>query len=454
MTADPRPTSPRTHYDQPETKRGARLMMGEAGVKSIAHGAFGYFAAAFALRLGATTFQMGLFSATTELAVALSQLGAAYLVGPMGGRKRMVVSAALVSAVPWLFMALVPVVPEPLRIWALIPLAGLSIGLLSLGYPVWGSWISDLVPVHRRGRYMGLRGSVFTLVTMAVSMGGAALLDLLHGVVMWGFVTIFLIAMTSRLLSAVMLWRTTDPRPDLELLPGVAPWKQFAQMGQSKLGRFNFFILVFHFTVGMAGPFVSVYFLRELGISYTTFVGLGVAASAASIVTRPFWGRLADSRGNMLVLTISALAMSAWPFLLTVSAEMWYLWTVRIVAGASIAGWGIASTNFVLERSAEETRPSSVGFHNGMSSAGIVGGALVGGAIAAHLPTIFAYQMLTLFFLSGVLRLSCVLVFLPMVHEPGDRYLEGRPSLLAVQSAIGRGATALWHHITPFGKTH
>ena len=179
-----------------------------------------------------------------------------------------------------------------------------------------------------------------------------------------------------------------------------------------------------------------------------------MAAGAAGIVTRPLWGRLADSRGNMLVLTMSALTMAVWPFMFIASAEMWYLWFVRIVVGATVAGWGIAANNFVLENSDEETRASSIGFYSGMSSAGTVGGAFVGGAIAAYLPTLFAYPLMTLFFLSGILRFACVLTFLPMVHEPGVSLVAPKPTLLAVQSAIGRGASSLWHHIPPFGRLH
>ena len=211
-------------YERPEVKRGARLMLSESGVKAFAGAAYGYFASAFAIRLGATTFQMGLFSACTELMTALSQLWAANLVGPLGGRKRMVITTVLISAIPWLLMAMVPFIPEPYRIWSLIPLAGLSIAVLLICDPAWGSWISDLVPVHRRGRFLGLRESLLILVAMSVGMGDAALLDRLHGLVMWGFVAVFLIAMIARLVSALIFWRIVDPRPDLQLRARSGPW--------------------------------------------------------------------------------------------------------------------------------------------------------------------------------------------------------------------------------------
>ena len=97
-------------------------MLAESGIMAFANAAYGYFASPFAIKLGASTLQMGLFSAITELLTALD-MWSAYLVSPLGGRKRMVVTTVVASAVPWLFMAFIPFIPEPLRVWFLIPLA-------------------------------------------------------------------------------------------------------------------------------------------------------------------------------------------------------------------------------------------------------------------------------------------------------------------------------------------
>ena len=418
-------------YDRPDVKRGARLLLGETGVKAVAHSVYGYFATAFAVKLGASTFQMGLFSAFTEGAVAIFVLLGAGLVRPLGGRKRMVITTVLVSALPWVFMAALPLIPGSLRVWALIPLAGFSIALVYVSEPAWASWMADLVPAYRRGTYIGLSGSVLTLVTMTVGIGGAAVLDRLDGLVMWGFATVFLAAMVSRLVSAVILWRIVDPRPDLEIRTGHGALYHIKDLGHSKLGRYNLFILVVHVAFGLGAPFVGLYLLRDLGLSYLTFVGLTVGLSLTGVVCKPLWGQLIDRRGTMPVMIVSVLAASSFPLMFLVSTETWYLYIAFAVAGASTSGWGVAAFNYVLENSDEESRASSVGFFHAVGSAGMFGGALIGGAIASHLPTIFAQPLMTLFLLSAVLRLVSVAVLLPRVHEPNESR-----SLTAIARAI------------------
>ncbi|MDA1349365.1 MAG: MFS transporter [Chloroflexi bacterium] len=421
MTTEPVSPTTQSTYDSAESQRGARLMLREGGILAVANAAWGYFTSAFAIRLGATSLQMGLFSATTQIMIASSQLSVSSLVGLLGGRKRMVVTTVLLSALPWLLLALVPIIPERFQVWSLIPLAGLTATMLVISDPAWGSWMSDLVPVQRRGSYMGLRGSFVSLVTMVLGMAGALALDRLHGAVMWGFTVVFLTAMASRLVSGFVFSRIIDPRPDLQIRHGTAPWKQLVGGGQSKLGRYDLFILVFHFTMGVGGPFLSIYLLRDVGVSYTTFVGLSVAESMAGVLVRPLWGHLADVRGNRLVLALAALGVATWPFLFILSAQSWYLWMIHPLIGLATAGWSLVAYNFVLENSQEEERASSVGFFNAMASAGIFGGALVGGTIAAHLPTIFEYQLMTLFLVSGILRLTSLVIFLPRVDESEDR---------------------------------
>ena len=432
-------------YDSPEKRRGARILLGEATVGAVASSIYGNFVGAFAIRIGATTLQMGLLSAATSLLCGISQLSATRVVALFGGRKRMVVSTVLISALPWVFLASVPLVPPSARVWTLIPLTAVAWALFIIADPAWGSWMSDLVPRHRRGAYLGLRGSMVTLVSMTVGMGAAAVLDRLHGAVTWGFVSVFILALLARLTSAALFSRVVDPRPDLLPKVGPPPWRQFAQMGQSALGRYNTFILVFNFAAALMNPLFAVYLLRDLGVSYVLFVGMGVASNIAVVLTMPFWGALADRRGNVFVMVLSAPAVTLWPLLFIVSTAPWYLILAHVVLGATTPGWGIASYNFVLENSDEETRSASVGYYQAMGSFGALWGALVGGAIAVYLPTIMQYQLMTLFVLSAVGRLASAVVLLPKALTTGESGGQKRQAVLrGVAADLLKRARRVW----------
>ncbi len=389
--------------------------MGEAGVSAVSTGIYGNFTGAFAVRLGATTLQMALFGAFTELLTALSGLAAPAMVALLGGRKKSVAITVAVSSLPWLLVASVPFLAPALRIWVLIPSTAIAVALLVVSDPMWGSWMADLVPQYRRGVFLGARGSLVTLVSIAVGMTGAAVLDKLHGGVLWGFTIMFLIAASMRIISAILFMSVVDPRPHLRISFGMMPKARFKTLGTTPLGRYHTFVLFFHVAAGLAGPFFTLYLLRSLHISYLTFVGLGAASSLAAAITMPFWGKLADVKGNLFVLAVSAASISAWPFFLLVSPNLSYLFAIHVAVGILTAGWGLSLYNFVIEKSDDENRPAEVGFFHAMASLGVFVGTLIGGLVASRLPAFNGNQFLTMFLLSGVFRIVSTAVLIPRI---------------------------------------
>ena len=435
-------------FSGPERKRGARLLLAEAGPHAVALGAHENFTAAFAIHLGASSLQVGVLAAANHLLLAASQFYSVQLIRVLGGRKRMLVATALLSALAYVFMALVPVVPSAARVWTLVLVSAFALALTYIGLPAWGSLVADLVPRHRRGRFLGLRGSIATGAALAVGLTGALVLDGLGQKVVWGFAAVFVVAVAARLVSAAILKRVADPRPDLRIDAGEAPWRQLMHLGETTLGKYNRFILVSHVCFGMGGPFLALYFLRDLQMSYLGFVSLGVVSMLTTMVASPMWGRLADLRSTRLVLVLSGALMVLYPLLWILSAQTWYLYLVFGAMGIGIAGWMISAYNFVLENSEEEGRAAAVGSFHAMAAIGIFAGALVGGAIATHLPTLFSHQVMTLFLLSFVLRLVTVTALLPgAISRRG--FAGVAESLahkrMALAAPLRHGLAAAWH---------
>ena len=406
-----------SEYDLPERKRGARLLMLESGFGAIATSIYGNFAGAFAIHLGATTIQMGLFSAINELLTGLSGLVSPLTVRLLFGRKKSIVITVILSGFPWLLIAFVPVLPEAYRVWVLIPSSALAVSLLLISDPVWGSWMADLVPRYRRGIYLGLRGSMITLVTVVVGLTGAVILDILDDHLLRAFMAIFAAAFLARIISAIVFMLVVDPRPDLHFSTGMTPMARFKSIRTTQLGRFHLFVLMFHIAAGLAAPFMGLYLLRTLGISYLTFVGMGAASNLAVAVTMPIWGKIADTKGNFIPLTLSAVALSVWPMAWLISADVTYLFLIHILVGTVMSGWGLALYKFVIEQAEDESRPSEVGFFRAMASGGMFLGALIGGVAVSFLPAINGTQFLTILLISGVLRLISTAVLLPGIRS-------------------------------------
>src|SRR5574337_650037 len=74
----------------------------------------------FAVALGASNFQIGLLSSITQLVPSLTQLKAADITERLGSRKKIIVFSVLYQASILLPIALIPFLPQFIRIIALI----------------------------------------------------------------------------------------------------------------------------------------------------------------------------------------------------------------------------------------------------------------------------------------------------------------------------------------------
>ena len=61
----------------------------------------------------------------------------------------------------------------------------------------------------------------------------------------------------------------------------------------------------------LSAPFFAVFMLRDLQLSYVTYMALQVCSSFASLVALPLWGKHADLVGNVRVLRL-ALPSPLW----------------------------------------------------------------------------------------------------------------------------------------------
>ncbi|MBM3933625.1 MAG: MFS transporter [SAR202 cluster bacterium] len=402
-----------------DRERDAKLFMAEVVPSSIPTGVYNNFCNAFALKMGASSSQMGFLAATIELFSMLTQLVAPRLVGILGGRKRMTVIATVFGAIPFAALMVVPFLPAGARVWAAIALLGLAFPLALLSDPAWGSWMSDLVPRHMRGRWMARRGAYQMGIYIVLGLTGALALDRLGDAAKWGFIAAFALALVSRFVSAAIFAIARDPRPGLRLSPAPPPWKMLRHLtAKTNLSGMNRYLMAMRFAMPFAGPFFSIYILNDLGLSYTQFVAAGVISGIAQMTVMPLWGKLADRKGNYFVLVTGAVFFSLWPTLFILVQETWYIFAMYVVLGLAEGGWGMAQYNFVLEHSTDEERSSAVALYRVIPAVGAMLGALVAATIALHMPQIFAYQIMTMFVLSTVLRSAATIALVPR-FRPG-----------------------------------
>ena len=362
------------------------------------------YIAPFALALKATSAQIGLLTSIPSLAAALFQLKAPDMVQRMGSRKRVILPAVLIHALLWAPLALISLLFHSNGIWWVIAIFTLIMVFGALANPAWGSLMADLVPVGKRGRYFGHRGKICGFTTLAFAFVAAFILWLFGHHLFIGFATIFALALFFRLISWYFLAKMYEPPVAIQPRERFRLLDFVRETRATNLGRFVLYVSAMNFATYLAAPFFVVYMLRDLGFDYLTWVVIIASSTLATTMALTFWGKRADRAGNIKIIAISSLFIPLVPLLWLASHNVFYLVLVQLFSGFAWAGFTLCSTNFVYDASPPERRTGCIAYFNAMNGTAICLGALSGGVLAPHLPSLFGYSLLTLFLISGLLR--------------------------------------------------
>ncbi len=371
----------------------------------------------FALALGASTVQIGLLTSVPNFSMALSQLAAPGLCELTGSRKRFILPVVFLHALTWLPVLLIPYLFHQSPVAWLVGFMTLNMVLGSLANPAWGSLMADLVPTGIRGRYFSMRGRIGGFITLIASFVGGGILQFYTRNAFTGFAILFAGAAALRLVSLYYLSHMHEPMT--VTVPGerhgyVALGKE---LRRSNLGRFMLMVTLLYFSAYIASPFFSVYMLRDLHFSYLGYMVNISFAAIASFAFVHFWGQRADRGGNVRVIKMTAWLLPVIPLLWLVSGNYSYLLFAEIVSGFGWSGFLLATTNFLYDATRPQDRTRYIALFNAMTGMAICAGALIGGFIAPHLPSLLGYNLKTLFTLSGVMRGVVVLLLLGGIKE-------------------------------------
>jgi len=220
----------------------------------------------------------------------------------------------------------------------------------------------------------------------------------------------------------------------------VVPERRFSYFGfikrlpESNFVKFTLFVSLMNFATFIAAPFFSVYMLRDLKFAYSTYTLITTSSTLASLLTLPFWGRYGDRYGNARMLKVSALLIPLIPLLWLISANPIFLILINAFAGYAWSGFNLCAVNFIFDAASPEVRTRCLGYFNFTNGIALFFGGLIGGYLAGRVPSLFFRSpLLTLFLISGILRLLTNLFLLKRFREVrGVEPIEGKELLSVV----------------------
>jgi MFS family permease len=179
---------------------------------------------------------------------------------------------------------------------------------------------------------------------------------------------------------------------------------------ESNFLRFVVFSGCLTFATYLAAPFFAVFMLRDLQLSYLTYMALQVCASLATLVALPLWGKHADLVGNVRVLRLSSFLAALIPIFWLFSQTPAYLMVVQMISGFAWSGVTLSAGNFIYDAVTPQKRVRCIAYFNVINGVALFFGSSLGGYLASRLPPLFGYPLLGLFALSCFCRMSFYLL--------------------------------------------
>ena len=406
--------------------------------------------------LHASEFQFGLLSALPYIAALLS-LPASVLIERTGERKRIFLWALYINRFLWLPIALVPLWlvhrygmgSASLAMAAFLWLLFIMHTGQAVGGPAWVSWMADVVPDRKRGKYFSRRRQWGMLTAVPTGLAVGYLLDRYASngdpwtMLLWCG-GIFIVAAAFGFMD-IHLFRYI---PAIPRKPQTGAHLLRAMKEPLKNPQFLWFagfVGTLVFAISFMGQFVTKYVMEQMHgaagsagrpVNMITQMMLIVAPSIAILFVISSWGKAADRMGKKPLLILAALGLVpvgvGWCF---VSAGSWWLGFILAMAGAMLwSGVEVVNLNLVLEMSGNDENGKNTGgsayvavnsviiniagLSGGLAS-GWIAQSLVDWTWATSVKTFTYYDVL--FGLSAVLRLLAVGVFLPHIHEENAR---------------------------------
>lgn len=370
----------------------------------------------FAIALKATNFQIGLLSSLPGLISSLFQIRAPDWTEKIG-RSKIMNAGVFVQSLMWLPIILCPfILPSNPATFLILAVTIYQLSV-SLAAPAWSSIMCQYLPYKKRGAYFSWRQRTHGTFALVSTFAAGYILYLFPRQSINGFILIFSIAMICRFLSWYYVTRMYEPK--LWQKPeSFFTFREFiARARESNFVKFVLFAAGISFSVNFCAPFFSVYMLRELKFDYLSYVIIISAATVATLFSLQAWGRHTDKAGCLRVMHLTSLIIPTLPILWIFSSAKIYLIAIQILSGFAWGGFNLAVSNFIYDSVSETKRVRCISYFNLINGLGLFLGASLGGYLISRMPPIFGNKILTIFLISGLMRILVRFTMLPKLRE-------------------------------------
>ena len=414
-----------------QVNRGLRASIFEGAFATLyANLAGGMFLTGLALHLGANSMQIAFITAIPALVTGFGFLSG-YLVRRAGSRKKLVMLAAGIGRSVYIVLAPFLLLRLHMGLPLFFFVVAASSILMTLAGTIWTSWMSDLVPEERRGRFFGLRNAIHGIIGVGAAYGAGRAMDLLkaQGLERVGYGLAFSLAVVFGLISTIGLLR--QPEPALAPRRPAGLRELFlGPLHETQFRRLTVFLGVWFLTGTLASPFYLVHLFRNLHFPFAAVGVYSIIGGVSGMIFQLLWGRAIDRFGArpVTVFNFALVGLMPWLWLFATPTFRLPIWIDGLFNGLIWSGGSLGLWNLLLELADNPQRKESYfatytmvtglcAFSASLLS-GVIAQALTGFHVTILGRTFVNYHLL--FFAAGLARFV-TLPLLLRVQERGSR---------------------------------
>lgn len=408
-----------------------RKSMAEGCTQSIGVNMSSGFLTPLLLAIGGNSFHVGLLTAFNGLADPAGEITGSKMM-EKHSRKKLWMNAKM-----WVVFLQLPIIAliylywkgmlANVLPWVMIALWGILIPFIyGAGYVSWLSWLGDIVPTERKGKFFASRNRITGIVGLLTFLAAGFILDLFktRGYVLLGFTALFTFAIIFRLASVYYTSKIFNPyfrvkkKSYFSFLSFVKRYDNY--------GKFAFFQAFFFFAIMLSAPFFAVRMLNELNFSYITYTIVSLSSTLFYLLFAPFAGKFSDRYGNLKLIYFGALVFPIVPILwMFLESPLALILIPGLVSGLANAAFVIGTTDFSYNAASPQKRGFCFAYTALLVGFGTLLGSFIGGWVVEYSNIEFMSPMLFAFLLSSVTMVVVALYFLPKLKEGDNINFDG-----------------------------
>ncbi len=382
----------------------------------------GYFVA-FALELGIDPLQAGLLGTVPLFVGGVFQLFTPTLLARLTSYRKFIYISASLQALS--FFPLVLCSYFNYVNFYLFLLINSIYWVFAFGVgQAWNALISGLIPSEERVGFFSTR-NLLTYIGMflgVIASGVGLEYGRLNGIAVSTFGIVFFVCMLARLASAFFLRCHTEPLALETKLDSKNLINFVKAFSHNSMGKTLLFNLAFKIAIYISAPFFVPFMLKELKLSYVSFMVIISASIVGKITISKNLSRIANKTSLFKIFLYSCIGICFVPVAWTLDKHVVYLFFMEVFSGVCWGSFEYSLFLIILNNIPRESQPRYMSVYNFSSAIAIIIGSLIGGLIFSSV-SIGGNIYIIIFVISTVTRMCSLLLFpidikFPKIHLP------------------------------------